>query len=60
MKTDKKLTTIGVILLVVTIGLNYYHESGFNYAYITGIAMVVVFMTSFVKFNVESFRNKKK
>ena len=55
MKTHQKLTILGVILLVMTILINYYHQEdhpgvGFNYAYATGIAMLAVFLTSFIIF----------
>lgn len=61
MKTDRKLTLLGLVLLGFTILINQYHQTenlgeGFNYAYVTGIAMVIVFMTSFVKFNFEKLR----
>lgn len=64
MKTDKKLTILGLVLLAATILINQYHQTdqqgqGFNYAYVTGIAMVVVFMTTFVKFNFEKLRKPK-
>lgn len=64
MKTDKKLTLLGLALLASTILINQYHQSehpgqGFNYAYVTGIAMVIIFLTSFVKFNFEKLRKPK-
>ena len=51
----QKLTIVGVILLVVTFLINYYHQEihsgiGFNYAYVTGILMLVAFSISFVMF----------
>lgn len=65
MITDKKLTILGLILLAATILINQHHQTdhpgtGFNYAYVTGIAMVIVFMTSFIKFNFEKLRKPKK
>jgi len=44
-----------VILLVTTFLINYYHQEvhpgiGFNYAYVTGIVMLTVFLISFVMF----------
>ncbi len=65
MISDKKLTILGLVLLAATVLINQYHQTdqlgvGFNYAYITGIAMVVVFMTSFIKFNFEKLRKPKK
>ena len=55
MKIHQKLTILGVILLVMTILINYYHQEdhpgvGFNYAYATGIAMLGVFLASFIIF----------
>ena len=55
MKTHQKLTILGVILLVMTILINYYHQEdhpgvGFNYAYATGIVMLAVFLASFIIF----------
>jgi len=51
----RKLTYIGAILLVVTFLINHYYQTdhlriGFNYAYVTGVAMVICFGTSFVLF----------
>jgi len=51
----QKLTITGVILLVVTFLINYYHqedhpEMGFNYAYVPGVLMLVVFSISFILF----------
>ena len=55
MQTHQKLTLVGVILLVVTFLINYYHQEthpgiGLNYAYITGILMLVAFSISFAMF----------
>ncbi|MFQ5497957.1 MAG: hypothetical protein ACE5DU_08750 [Nitrosopumilus sp.] len=55
METHRKLTIIGVILLVATFLINYYHQEdhpgiGFNYAYIPGVAMLAVFSISFLMF----------
>ncbi|MDH3780039.1 MAG: phage holin family protein [Nitrosopumilus sp.] len=55
METHQKLTIIGVVLLVVTFLINYYHQQdhpgvGLNYAYVTGIAMLAVFSISFIMF----------
>ena len=65
MENHAKLTVLGVILLITTIAINHYHQNthpgeGFNFAYITGIAMVIVFMTSFIKFNYEKLKKPKK
>ena len=64
-ENHRKLTVLGVILLVVTIVINYYHQTnhpdtGINYAYVTGVAMVIVFMISFVKFNYEKRPRQRK
>ena len=55
LETHRKLTILGVILLVATFLINYYHQQvhpgvGFNYAYVTGIAMLAAFVISFVLF----------
>ncbi len=55
LEIHQKLTILGVILLVVTFLINYYHQdthpgAGFNYAYVTGILMLVAFSISFVMF----------
>ena len=65
MQKHQKLTILGVILLVATISIYYYHEEdhsgiGFNYAYVTGIAMIIVFMISFVMFNTDRWKESRK
>lgn len=55
MEVHQKLTIVGVILLVATFLINYYHQEthpgvGFNYAYVTGVLMLVAFSISFVLF----------
>lgn len=42
----------GGILLVLTFLIDSYHEpdDGFNYAYVSGIAMIAVFFASFYLF----------
>ena len=55
LEIHQKLTIVGVILLVVTFLINYYHQEthpgiGFNYAYVTGVLMLVAFSASFVLF----------
>ena len=55
LEIHQKLTILGVILLVATFLINYYHQDihpgvGFNYAYVTGILMLVAFSISFVMF----------
>ena len=64
LETHRTLTIIGVILLVATIAIYFYHEEdhpgdGFNYAYITGIAMIVVFMASLALINKDRFKESK-
>jgi len=51
----QKLTIAGVILLVITFLINYYHQEvhpgiGFNYAYVPGVLMLAVFSISFILF----------
>ena len=58
MQTHRKLTVIGVILLLATFLLNDDYQQdgqgdGFNYAYVTGIAMLATFMASFFMFSRE-------
>jgi hypothetical protein len=55
LETHQKLTIVGVILLAMTLSINYYHQTvhpdiGFNYAYVPGVAMLAVFTISFVMF----------
>jgi len=55
LETHQKLTFVGVILLILTFLINYYHQEnhpdmGFNYAYVPGIAMVTVFAISLILF----------
>ncbi len=55
LEIHQKLTILGLILLVVTFLINYYHQGthpgvGFNYAYVTGILMLAAFSISFVMF----------
>lgn len=63
METHRKLTILGVVLLVATITIYYYHEDhpddGFNYAYVTGVAMIVVFLASLAIINKDRFREPK-
>ena len=61
MQTHQKLTIIGVILLVTTILINYYHQEdhpgiGFNYAYVSGVAMLLVFLSSFIIFTKKNLK----
>jgi Mg2+ and Co2+ transporter CorA len=62
LETHQKLTIIGVVLLAMTLLINYYHQQvhpgvGFNYAYIPGIAMLVVLSTSFVMFTKDRLKD---
>jgi len=55
LETHQKLTIIGVVLLGITLLINYYHQQahpgdGFNYAYIPGVGMLAVFLASFIMF----------
>ena len=54
---------LGGIFLVITYLIYNYHEEehpgiGFNYAYISGIAMIIVFMASFALFYKDRFKPK--
>ena len=65
MEFHQKLTILGVILLIVTFIIHAYHEQdhpgiGFNYAYVTGIAVPIVFLTSFILFNKDKLKDSKK
>ncbi|KAF6243466.1 hypothetical protein C6988_03255 [Nitrosopumilus sp. b1] len=65
METHRKFSFIGLFLLIATFGINYYHEQnhpgdGFNYAYVTGIAMIIFFMISFAMFNMDRWKKSKK
>jgi Mg2+ and Co2+ transporter CorA len=62
LETHQKLTVAGVILLVVTFLINYYHQEnhpgiGFNYAYVPGIAMLAIFAISFIIFTKDRLRD---
>ncbi|MGI0057615.1 MAG: hypothetical protein ACREAK_09635 [Nitrosarchaeum sp.] len=64
MQIHQKLTVVGVILLIATYVISNYHENnhpeiGFNYAYITGISMLIVFITSFVLFGKDRIKESK-
>ena len=65
MELHQKLTILGVILLIATFAIHTYHEQdhpgiGFNYAYVTGISMLIVFLGSFFIFNKDRFKASKK
>jgi len=58
----RKLTFIGVIFLVITFLINYYHEQNhpggeFNYAYISGAIMLISFAASFLIFTKDNIKN---
>ncbi|MDH3192257.1 MAG: hypothetical protein OEM18_06195 [Nitrosopumilus sp.] len=64
METHRKLTILGVVLLAATIAIYFYHEEdhpddGFNYAYVTGVAMIIVFMASLALINKEKSKESK-
>jgi len=55
LEVHRKLTIVGVVLLVLTLLINFYHQEnhpgiGFNYAYVTGVGMLIAFSISFVMF----------
>ena len=65
MELHQKLTILGVVLLVATFTIHVYHEQdrsgiGFNYAYVTGIAMLIAFSVSFLLFNKDKLKDSKK
>ncbi len=65
MELHRKLTILGVILLIATFAIHSYHNQdhpgiGFNYAYVTGIAMLIAFLASFILFNKDKLIDSKK
>jgi len=53
-----------MVLLAATYLISTYHETnhsgiGFNYAYITGISMLIVFIASFVLFGKDRIKESK-
>ena len=65
MELHRKLTILGVILLIATFIIHSYHNQdhpgiGFNYAYVTGIAMLIAFLASFLLFNKDKLKDSKK
>lgn len=52
---DRKLTMLGLALLAATILLYYAAEEWRTAAYVTGVAMVGVFLFSFIRFNLKHF-----
>ena len=64
MKVHQKLTIVGGILLAVTYLIYNYHQTehpgiGFNYAYVTGISMMIVFIASIILFGIERLKESK-
>jgi len=64
MRIHQKLTIIGLFLLVITYLIFNYHETehpgiGFNYAYVTGVLMLIVFIASFVLFGKDRLNESK-
>ena len=62
MELHQKLTVLGIIFLVATFFIHTYHEQdhpviGFNFAYVTGIVMLVSFLASFIIFNKEKLKD---
>ncbi len=62
LEVHQKLTVIGVVLLAMTFLINSYRQNnhpgvGFNYAYITGIMMLVSFSISFVMFTKDKLKS---
>jgi len=62
--THRKLTFIELVLLLATLGIQYLYEPDqegekFNFAYVTGIAMLAVFMASFVLSNKDRWKKSK-
>ena len=55
MQVHRTLTAVGAVLLVVTFMVNNSYQQdgseGFNYAYVTGVAMLAAFMCSFFLFH---------
>ncbi len=53
---------LGGMLLILTFLINDYHGQdsvdGFNYAYVTGAAMIAVFLASFYLFYSKNGRNR--
>jgi len=63
MELHQKLTILGVILLIVTFIIHMLHQqdqySGFNFAYVSGIGMLVAFAISFILFNKDKLKISK-
>ena len=64
LQTHQKLTIVGGVLLAITYLIFTYSDEddpgiGLLYAYISGIAMITVFMVSFASFYKDRFKSKK-
>lgn len=63
MRNHQKLTIVGMLLLATTYLISNHETSlpriGFNYAYITGISMLIVFILSFVLFGKDRMKESK-
>lgn len=58
---DRKLTMLGLALLAVTVLLYYMEdETMLQYAYVTGAAMLAIFLISFIRFNFKYLGSDKK
>jgi len=60
LQNHQKLTILGGVLLIITYLIFNYHEVHpeieFDYAYISGIAMIITFMASFALFYKDRFK----
>lgn len=63
MELHQKLTILGVIFLIITFVIQTQNEqdqiSGFNFAYVSGIAMLILFSLSFILFNRDRLKDSK-
>lgn len=58
---DRKLTMLGLLLLAVTVLLYYMDdETMLQYAYVTGAAMLAIFLISLIRFNFKYVGSNKK
>ena len=64
MEIHQKVTILGIILLVITFIFHIQHEQNkiweFNLAYISGIAMLIVFSLSLILFNKDKLKDSTK
>ena len=62
MEIHRLLTVLGFVLLIATITIFYINEEKsqeeFSFAYVTGIAMIIVFLMSLGIFNKDKFKEK--